>query len=548
MSDSELPPGQTPFEANPEHDTIRIEGPAPRSGRGPMIAVGIGTAMALIIGGGAFAFYRIDPLHLFRAGPQAAEAVPADALAYAAVDLDPAATQKINALKFLDHFPGFKDIADVQDERDDIRKSIITDALDSLDCGGVNYDDTIEPWLGNKFAFAAMPPASGSDPEPLVAIEVKDRDAAKEGIDALVNCADDSGASTSDFGYAFTGDYVVTASSQSLADQYAAEASSRSLADDSDFKADMDAVGDPGVASAWIDIAGLIDLMPRGMLGSGDFGSPVDEQGLIDLIKSKYSRAAVTLRFSDDHVDVVSAVQSDDPIDINHGGNEVVGLPDSTVFAMSMAGGSDAVAQSWDDTLKAARAVDAQIDDQLSQFERQTGFNLPTDLETLLGDNILFAVDRDGLTPAAINSGGPGSINAGARFTGDKAKLDALYDKITGLMTDLAGEKIPFSKADFDRGLAVASNDSYAQTLADLDGDLGDSQNFQSVISDAADQDVVMFLNWDLVEDEILDSVGQFGGGTSKVVDNIRPIRAFGVTADTQGDYTVSHLVVSVDG
>src|SRR6185436_18598922 len=100
-------------------------------------------------------------------------------------------------------------------------------------------------------------------------------------------------------------------------------AADSSLADDGDFQDDMDAVGDPGVASAWIDIAGLIDLAPKDVFDSGLAG-PADERGLIDLIKSKYSRAAVTVRFSSDHVDVVSAVHSDDPLDIDHGDNEVV--------------------------------------------------------------------------------------------------------------------------------------------------------------------------------------------------------------------------------
>jgi Protein of unknown function (DUF3352) len=562
MSDNAPPPPQ-PFESDPADDTIRlggndpggqpVGGPGDGSGDGsrgrsrtPIAAAAVGTVLALVIGGGAYAFYQIDPMHLFRSGPQAAEAVPADALAYAAVDLDPAATQKIEALRFLNHFPGFQDVADITDERDDIRKTILTDAIDSLGCDGVSYDDTIEPWLGDKFGFAAMPPATGSDPEPLVAIEVTDRDMASDGVDALVACAQDSGESTDDFGYAFNGDYLLIASSQRLAERYASDASDASLADDSDFRADMDAVGDTGVASAWVDIAGLIDLAPADAFDSG-LGPTADEQGMIDLIKSKYSRAAITLWFSSDHVDVVSAVRSDDPIDIEHGDNEVVDLPDSTVFAVSMAGGGDAVAKSWDETIKAARTVDAQIDVELKKFESQTGFSLPTDLETLLGDNLLFAVDRDGLDPQTIGRAGPASINAGARFTGDRDRLDALYDKITNLMSDVTGEQIPFSKADFDRGLAIASNDAYAQALADLDGNLGDSKNFQSVIDDPADQDVVMFFNWDLIEDEVIDALGQFGAGSSKFVDNVRPLRAFGITADTQGDYAVSHLVVSVD-
>jgi hypothetical protein len=551
MSDSTPPP--SPFRPDPAHDTIRLEGSSPSSGKGraPLVAVVVGVAMALILGGGAYAFYRVDPMHLFRAGPQAAEAIPADALAYAALDLDPAATQKVNALRFLNHFPGFQDVADIENERDDIRKTILTDAIDALDCDGASYDATIEPWLGSKFAFAAMPPEHGDQPEPLVAIEVTDAAEAKAGIDAGADSAKHSGERADDIGYALTDDYVLIASSTRLATRYADEGADSSLADDGDFQSDMDSLGDTGVASAWVDVAGLLELIPDQLLEGGDFdadlGGPGDEQELLDLVKSRYSRAAVTLRFASDHVDLVSAVHSDDPIDIDHGDNEVVGLPDSTVFAVSLAGGGDAVADSWDDTLAAARRVDAQIDGELKRFEEQTGLDLPADLETLLGDNIMLAVDRDGLDPSSLGAGGPGAIDAGARFTGDKARLDALYDKLTGLMSSVAGERLPFSKADFDRGLAVATNDAYAQRLAALGGSLGDSQNFQSVVDDAADQDVVLFFNWDLVEDEIVDAMGSVGGDSSKIVDNLSPLRALGITADTQGAYTVSHLVVSVD-
>ena len=287
--------------------------------------------------------------------------------------------------------------------------------------------------------------------------------------------------------------------------------------------------------------------MPKELLDSGDVGSTADAQGLIDLIKSKYSRAAVTLRFSDDHVDVVSAVQGDDALDIDHGDNEVVDLPDSTVFAMSMAGGGDAVARSWDDTLKAARAVDAQIDDQLSQFERQTGFDLPTDLETLLGDNILFAVDRDGLSPAAISSGGPGSINAGARFTGDKAKLDALYDKITGADDGpgrredpvLEGRLRPRARRRHQRLVRADARRSRRRPRRLAELPVRHRRRRRSRRRD------VLRLGPGRRRDPR--RVGQFGAPARRSsTTSVRSARSAS-RQTPQGDYTVSHLVLSVD-
>jgi hypothetical protein len=557
MSDYAPPPQQPPDEHDPAHDTIQIDDPPPRSAnaRGPMAALVIGTAMALIVGGGAYAFYRIDPLHFFRAGPQAAEAVPADALAYAAVDLDPAATQKINALRFLDHFPGFADVAEIKDERDDIRKSIFTDAIDSLDCPGVSYGDTVEPWLGNKFGFAAMPGDDGGDPEPLVVIETTDTGRAGDAFDTLQACAKDSG-SNDEFGFAFSGDYALLASSGDLAQTYADEADKASLADDADFNADMDALGDLGVATAWVDIARLIDTYRSNLFESGLPGSAADPGGVIDLLKAQSQRAAATFRFSSDHADVVTAVRGDFPHS-DYGDNEIVSLPDSTVFALSVSGGGDALAASWDDIMAAQRQLNANVDEEIRSFERQTGLNVPDDLETLLGENLMIALDRDGLSAATLTSGDPSQLNAGIRFTGDGPKLHDLYDRIMGLLEGSVGTELPFSKQDFDDGLAIATNDSYAGKLADLDGDLGDSQNFQSVVDDAAHKQFVLFFNWDLVEDQILANVpdgyvsSELPSGEpdpdQSIAANLRPLRAFGLSGGVEGDYNVSTLTISVD-
>jgi hypothetical protein len=390
-------------------------------------------------------------------------------------------------------------------------------------------------------------PGDGGEPEPIVVIETTDVGAAGDAFDALEACARDSG-SGDQFGYAFSGDYALLASSQELAKKYADSADKASLADDGDFAADMDALGDLGVATAWADVAGLIDAFgPRSL--AGDLSGGADAGAVLDLLKARAQRAAATFRFSSDHADIVTAVRADLPHS-DVGENQIVNLPDSTVFAMSVSGGGDALAASWDDIIAAQRQLDRRIDDEIAQFEDKTGLNVPDDLETLLGDNLLVAIDQDGLSAATLNSSDPGQLNAGVRFTGDAAKLSDLYDRIVGLLDPSIGGSVPFSREDFDKGLAIATNDSYAGKLADLDGNLADSQNFQSVVDDAANKQFVMFFNWDLVEDEILQTLRGYdglGGGMQKVADNLEPLRAFGLTSGLDGDYIVSELTVSVD-
>ena len=486
------------------------------------------------MGSGAFALYKTDPFHIFTSGPQAAEAIPADAVFYVGVDLDPSATQKVNALRFLNHFPAFKEASGVKDANTDIRKTIFDKALEASPCGDLTYDADVRPWLGSKFALAGMPPESDNNqPTPVFAIEVSDEAAAAKGLEKLAACGPDSG----DFGIAFTGDYALVAETQDQADKYADAAGSKSLADDADFKADMDALGDLGVATGWVDIDGAIDLFGSDLALTGS------DSGL-DFLRSSYQRAAVTFRFESDHAEFATSVYGDTP-DISHSENQIVNLPDSAVFAASEAGGGARLSASWDNIMKAAKSSGADIEGQIADFEAKTGLSVPDDIETVLGDNLMFALDSEGLTADAIQAQDPTLLNAGVRFTGDKDQLNSIYDKVLGLVQDEAGADVPFTKTETDDGLVIATNDSYADKLSG-DGSLGDTDAFTSVVDNGGDQEFVVFFNWDAVEDQALQAA-QNSGAPQEVIDNLRPLQAIGLSSDTDGHYNNSTFVVSVN-
>lgn len=505
--------------------------------RGVKAAI-IATVLALVVGGGAFAFYKLDPFNLLTAGPQAAEALPANAIFYVGVDLEPSAEQKIAALRFLNHFPAFREEMRLDDENADVRRRVFEEATKDAEdpaCAAINYDADIAPWLGGKFGVAGVPGPRGGTEEPdvMVALEVTDRDAASVGLEKLRSCSDEF---EDGYGFAFTGDYAVLAETQPLADQFAASADDASLADDDDFNSDMESLGDLGVATMWVDIAGSIDA----------FGSVAPGSDEMDFLRTAYQRGAATIRFSSDSVDVVTAIYGDTP-SIDHGANQIVDLPESTVFAVSEAGGGDRLDASWDDIMSAAKEeAGADIETQISQFEAETGLALPEDLSTLLGDNIMFAIDSEGLTAEAIEAEDPSLFNAGVRFTTDPAALNAIYDKVLALVDADAQQSLPFVKRDADDGIVIASNDGYAERLAELDGGLGDSGEFQSVTDDAAGKEFVFFFNWDSVEDQILQAA-ENTGTPPDVIENLEPLRAFGITADVEGDYLISTYRLSVN-
>lgn len=535
MSNSTPPPGAegSGWEQLPSDQVWNgpVDAPAPRGGSRLARVLVIVVALAVVVGGGTFALIAADPFHLFRNGPQAAKAIPADAEFYVSVDLDPSAQQKVAALRFLTHFPAFTGVSGVTDAKADIRRTIFEKALVASGCNGVSFDKDVEPWLGNKFAFAGMPPAKGdTSPINIAALEVSDVAAARAGLKKLGTC---DGSSTP-FGIASVGDYVIVAETQQEADQYATAAGTASLADDASYKADMAALGDLGVATAWVDIDRIVESSkPSAVIASG-----VD----LEALRLAYQRAAVTLRFESNKAELATALYGNAPA-VDHGDNQIVNLPDTTVLAMSEAGGAKRVKAAWGQFQDKIAGTD--IEGGLRIFENQTGLSLPADLETLLGDNIMFAVDSKGLTAAALNKPDLSQVNAGIRFSGDKSGLLALYDKIETMLRDQVGVDNPAVKKETSDGLIVATNGSYADALSG-DGGLGESDAFTSVVSDAASQEFVLFFNFDQVEDQILQAA-QDAGAPPKVIDNLRPLQAVAITSEAEGSYLHSSLVISVN-
>ncbi|MBA3266024.1 MAG: DUF3352 domain-containing protein [Nocardioidaceae bacterium] len=504
------------------------EEPPSQSNRGIKILL-ITVVMALIAGGGAFAFYKADPWNMFGEEPQAAEALPSGALFYFGVDLDPSASQKVKALQFLNHFPAFRDSAELDDDSD-VRDRIFTEAFAETDCEGVTYEDTVKPWLGHKFGMAVMEPVDeGSSPEVVVAVEVTDENTASDQLAKLAGCEEDG------FGYAFVGDYALLAETDELAEKFADDTAESSLADSDEFQADMESLDGLGIATLWVDIEGSIDLASTEILGGGD-----DMEDQLGFLQAQYQRVAATFRFESDAAEIATNVYGD-VVDVSHDDNQVVTLPDSSVLALSQAGGAARLDASWDDITALAESEGVDFEQELADFEAQTGISLPDDLETVLGDNIMFVADSEGLTEEALEGGQFDAVNAGVRFTGDPEAQAALYDEVSQLLN--AEGELPLIALEAEDGFVMATNDTYAETLEQLGGDLGSSETFQSVVEDAESKEAVFYFNWDLVEDQVIDAAT----GDPEVAENIKPLRAIGITADVDGNYTRIISKVSVN-
>ncbi|RYP83323.1 DUF3352 domain-containing protein [Nocardioides guangzhouensis] len=262
-------PGQPPVEHLQSGAGARVgtEKEPRTGGRRRAIAIGGGLIGAALIGGGVWAWSA-----WFSQGPQPAEALPDSTLAYVSVDLDPPGQQKVEALRTLRKFPAFRDEVGL-DEDDDIRKELFQSLQDDGLCKDVDYGDDVEPWLGQRAAFALVD--LGKDtPSPVVVVQVSDEDAAEKGIDALVDCANPE-ASGDDFGgYAFNGDWVVFAETTGIAEDVVDAADEGTLGDDADYTRWIDEAGDPGIITMYAaPKAGkaLLDAMDSGLLGGGGY-------------------------------------------------------------------------------------------------------------------------------------------------------------------------------------------------------------------------------------------------------------------------------------
>ena len=339
-----------------------------------MIAVALAAALTLVIAGGAFAFYTFDPFHVFRPGPQAAVAVPANAVAYVGVDLDPMATQKVDAMRFLNAFPGLREQAGMPKPGEDVREVAFDAIMRSAKCANLSFAKDVSPWLGSRMGYAMLAP-SGRDKEPAaVILQVSDQDAARLGIQAVDRCA--AGSSHPEpVGIAFSHGFAIVTQHQWQATAYASSvAANGSLADDDQFKADMASLGDPGIVSAWADVRGLVRAFAPTLMTNQSIRPALAET----------QRVAATFRFRSDAVELATSTYGKN-FPVAHGYNPIIRLPESTVLAMSESGADQRVGRMWNQSIAQVQQQDPFIDRQLTRLQRQTGLLLPDDLKTLFG-------------------------------------------------------------------------------------------------------------------------------------------------------------------
>jgi hypothetical protein len=451
--------------------------------------VAVGAATVIAVGGASVAAYAF----LSGGGTTLDTKVPADAVAYAEVNLDPPAGQKVAALRYLKHFPSLKVNESANTLLDALFEDIFPNAEDRQ-----KFVQNVQPWLGKHIAVAADP--QGDKPQPVVVAEVKDANKARTGLANL--------AKEQDFGYV-VGDGVVTiAESQVIATRAADDAGKSSLSGNSTYRDDVKAVGgDGGVITGWANVADVARYIPR------TSGTEVN----LDAIKN--TRIALSLRFTDNVADLtIKALGGQQPKPATGVGERIGRLPDDTAAAIGISGGDQLVRQAYDELRKAGLA--SMLEDAVRDFD----LRLPDDVANLIGSQTVLAVAGDASNPSY------GAVTK----TADPARAKEVAERLLGKVDS----KVTIVQQQTSDGLVLASSQEYLAKLASGRGGLGNTDRFRNAVPDAGSSQFVIY-----VDVQRLIALRGEGGD---IPADVRPLQAVGISAASQGGSSTIHVRVVV--
>lgn len=541
--------------------------PASGSGNRKKIIIGAGAVIGLgAVGAGVWA-----AMSFLATGPQPAEALPAGTIGYVSVDLDPSGGQKIEALQTLRKFPAFEDEIGL-DTDDDLRERIFEEAQGSGACEGLDYADDIEPWLGDRFAVAAVP--QGEDtPVPVLVVQVKDADAADEGFAQLRDCALGEGSSgeesadeeSSDAlgGWSIDGEWAVVAETQEIADDVAEAAAESSLADDEDYQTWTSEAGDAGILTAYAspeagtvigeEIGGF--GLPFGSSSSGcayevepfdpesgeipeipDYEDYCDDTSGSEEVPSEMMSAledfrggALTVRFDDGALEVEVASGSDvmgvsTLLGSDQGGAAMATLPEDTAAAFGL-GFEDGWFDEAIDYVSSTMGADVDVEGMLAEAEEATGLSLPEDAETLAGESVAISVSSDFDPETFFNSGGT-DLPVAAKIKGDAEGIEAVLAKLVASASESDPEAGDLLGSDSDGDYVVIGPDADYRAEVLEDGGLGDSDVYSDVVREAGDAGSILFVNFDAGDGWL----AGLAGDDAEVRENLEPLEGLGLT------------------
>ena len=487
--------------------------PSERSARGQgarrWLAAGLAAAAVLGVGGGV-AYGGPALVRLVGGGTQPSDVLPAEALAYAELDLNPSAGQKLAAVRFLRKFPETKErFEESKDPRASLWELI---SKDEEELSSLDYAREVEPWLGDRLGMVVLPPAAGEkEPEVAVALQVRNEERARQGIPKLFDSPDDE-----DPGFVVQDGYAVFAADEAAARRLAAAGRARSLAENPTFAADAERLGDAGVSSGWVDLSRLRDVLTPA-------AAELSDAELEVLKESMRGRVTYAVRFEGDDLELAmdGAELPDTEAYAGPAAVELGRLPATTVGALGLVNGDELVTRFWDRVVRELEATEPGAREELAGIGRESDLDLPADLAVLLGDSFLLALDAEGL---------PDAPALGAKVRTDGAQAERVLRKVQNLATR-EGEELPLVTRRTGDGLLMGGDEGTLDRLAGRE-ELGATPEFRAALPELATADLAGYLDLDRIADTF---VGEPEDDERKVLEAMRAVDAIGMTVSSDG-------------
>lgn len=483
MSDTHVPPtlpgGGDPFRVEPVSPAAypgALDTSSAPAGGGPGMpatsprragkTAAIVAGAVLVVGGAAGGGYLVTSA-VGGGGPQPEEALPATAMLFAKVDLNPSVSQKVGALRFASKFPSAP--AETRSQDGDIKKALVESLQKQGQLSGVDYATDIQPWLGDRAGLAVLPAGTtgsqpgtaGSQPGVVVALAVTDAAKARTGLAKLT-------AQSSATKCSVETDWAVCSDSQATLDAALAATKQESLAASAVFVADQKSLDSDGVAAFWMNLPPLLKAS-QADTASGDLADSVKNAG----------RVFGAVRFDGASLELVAKSMGAQPLTTSPMHGTTVGdLPADTVAAVGFAGLGGMMKQQWS-TMESAGGQ--SFTSGLDQLRAQTGLDLPNDLYTVLSPHLTVAF-------------GGGDLQKG-ESPKVAALSDAAPDTVRGVLDAAAkafSTSLGLEVVDNKGHSLVASTPEYADAIRAGSG-LGASPAFTAAVPDAKDATVVAY-------------------------------------------------------
>ena len=455
----------------------------------PALIVGLVVVLIIASLGGFFAWKK-----LAATGDQPETMVPASALGYVEIDLDPSAGQK---MKVVEQLRKLKSITGETGDPTDLRELLFKQMLN--DSPEVDYDADIKPWIGDRLALALLP-GEAEAVDTLVVVQHTDSAKAKSSMTKLAAIPTfTSGLRNSEMstayassvdmtmnsvgsqamparmnaplvaepqadpaGFVVTDEFVVIGADQAMVDAAVQSAKEATIADDTKYSEDIKKIADDRLATVWFDGAKLGSLASaaRVMGGTGDAET---DKALLE----GAGRMVVGARATEDGFEVqgrgldatMSAAWTGRPA------APLTSLPAGTKAAMYVGNPGQYAQMVWD---LLAKSIPDDMAEVVESVQEEFGIALPTDLVDGLGTDLVVGAGASWEEES----------NYGVRVASKDANKTLAQLRQLAEGAPVAPEAIEALRV-IDNDLVWGLDEGYGKEFADGKGTLGETDLFK---------------------------------------------------------------------